>query len=118
MKSLKRGVCNELQTATSHPIQPRWIPNKTLPRSKMKTLTALEYKALIAKDTLRIGEKLNSPNELALLDLIADVQETFAFLSITDCTPSDGDMKMLDRAVKKFKTQIWENSFEVIEDPS
>ena len=51
-----------------------------------------------------------TPNELALLDLINDINKAFYFVGEEDepriC---DGDIKQLDKAVKKFKTQVWAN---------
>ena len=51
-----------------------------------------------------------TPNELALLDLIGDINKAFCFVGEEDehriC---DGDIKQLDKAVKKFKTQVWAN---------
>ena len=51
-----------------------------------------------------------TPNELALLDLIGDINKAFCFVGDEDepriC---DGDIKSLDKAVKKFKTQVWAN---------
>ena len=49
-------------------------------------------------------------NELALLDLINDINKAFYFIGEPD-EPAvcDGDMKILDKAVKNFKLRIWEN---------
>ena len=51
-----------------------------------------------------------SPNELAYLDLINDISKTFCFVG-EEWEPaiSDGDMLRLDKAVKKFKLQVWDN---------
>ena len=51
-----------------------------------------------------------SPNELAYLDLINDISKTFCFVG-EEWEPAicDGDMKSLDKAVKKFKLQVWDN---------
>ena len=44
-----------------------------------------------------------TPNELALLDLIGDINKTFSFVGEPD-EPSicDGDINVLNAAVKKF----------------
>ena len=51
-----------------------------------------------------------TPNELALLDLIGDINKTFSFVGEPD-EPSicDGDINVLNAAVKKFKLRVWEN---------
>ncbi len=51
-----------------------------------------------------------TPNELALLDLISNVNNIFSFVG-NDDEPRicDGDIRQLDKAVKSFKTQVWEN---------
>ena len=51
-----------------------------------------------------------SPNELAYLDLINDISKTFCFVG-EEWEPAicDGDMLRLDKAVKKFKLQVWDN---------
>ena len=51
-----------------------------------------------------------TPNELALLDLLNDINKTFSFVGEPD-EPSicDGDINVLNAAVKKFKTRVWEN---------
>ena len=51
-----------------------------------------------------------TPNELALLDLISNVNNIFSFVGSDDeCKICDGDIRQLDKAVKSFKTQVWEN---------
>ena len=51
-----------------------------------------------------------TPNELALLDLISNVNNIFSFVGGDDeCKICDGDIRQLDKAVKQFKTQVWEN---------
>ena len=51
-----------------------------------------------------------TPNELALLDLISNVNNIFSFVGGDDeCKICDGDIRQLDKAVKAFKTQVWEN---------
>ena len=51
-----------------------------------------------------------TPNELALLDLISNVNNIFSFVGEEDepriC---DGDIRQLDKAVKKFKSHVWVN---------
>ena len=49
-------------------------------------------------------------NELALLDLINDINKAFYFIGDPD-EPAvcDGDIESLNKAVKKFKTTVWEN---------
>ena len=62
--------------------------------------------------TSRIGTKMNdlTPNMLAYLDLINDINHLFIGLEDEEpCDICDGDMKLLDKAVKKFKLQVWEN---------
>ena len=51
-----------------------------------------------------------TPNEIAYLDLINDISKVFCFVGEPD-EPSicDGDIKLLDKAVKRFKTTVWEN---------
>ena len=51
-----------------------------------------------------------TPNELAYLDLINDISNTFCFIGEPD-EPAvcDGDMKRLNEAVKRFKLRVWEN---------
>ena len=51
-----------------------------------------------------------TPNELAYLDLINDISKTFCFIGEPDePAVSDGDMKRLNEAVKRFKLRVWEN---------
>ena len=53
-----------------------------------------------------------TPNELALLDLIRDINNAFCHVEDEDSADiCDGDMKLLDKAVKRFKTTVWENQF-------
>ena len=51
-----------------------------------------------------------TPNEIAYLDLINDISKAFCFIGEPD-EPAvcDGDIKLLDKAVKKFKLQIKSN---------
>ena len=51
-----------------------------------------------------------TPNEIAYLDLVNDISKAFCFIGEPD-EPAvcDGDMKLLDKAVKNFKLRIWEN---------
>ena len=48
-------------------------------------------------------------NQIAYLTLMNDINH--AFIGLEDDAPKicDGDMKLLDAAVKKFKTTVWEN---------
>ena len=51
-----------------------------------------------------------TPNEIAYLDLVNDISKIFCFVGGDDeCTICDGDMKNLDKAVKRFKRTVWEN---------
>ena len=51
-----------------------------------------------------------TPNEIAYLDLINDISKAFCFIGEPDeHAVLDGDMKLLDKAVKNFKLRIWEN---------
>ena len=54
-----------------------------------------------------------TPNELAYLDLINDISKTFCFIGEPD-EPAvcDGDMKNLDKAVKRFKKTVWFNQLD------
>ena len=46
----------------------------------------------------------------ALLTLIGDINNAFCHLEEEDVADvCDGDIKLLDKAVKRFKTTIWEN---------
>ena len=49
-------------------------------------------------------------NEIAYLDLINDISKAFCFIGEPD-EPAvcDGDIESLNKAVKKFKTTVWEN---------
>ena len=51
-----------------------------------------------------------TPNELALLNLVDDITKTFSFIG-EDNEPRicDGDIRQLDKAVKKFKAHVWTN---------
>ena len=49
-------------------------------------------------------------NYEALLTLIGDINNNFAHLEDEEsCDVCDGDIKLLDKAVKRFKTSVWEN---------
>lgn len=49
-------------------------------------------------------------NYEALLTLIGDINNSFAHVEDENSAAiCDGDMKLLDKAVKRFKTQVWEN---------
>ena len=51
-----------------------------------------------------------TPNELAVIDLIGDINKTFDFVGEeNEPRICDGDIRHLDKAVKKFKTQVWAN---------
>ena len=52
-----------------------------------------------------------SKNEIALLDLIKEINESFSFIGQDQDEPAicDGDMRQLDKAVKRFKTTVWKN---------
>jgi|TARA_B100001093_G_C26465478_1_gene858290 hypothetical protein len=51
-----------------------------------------------------------TPNMQAYLDLLNDINHLFIGLEDEEpCDICDGDMKLLDKAVKKFKTTVWEN---------
>mgnify|MGYP001160953670 FL=1 len=56
-----------------------------------------------------------TPNELAYLDLINDISKAFCFVG-EEWEPAicDGDMKLLDKAVKKFKLQVSTNQKEFL----
>ena len=46
----------------------------------------------------------------ALLTLIGDINNAFCHLEDPDGADiCDGDIKLLDKAVKRFKTTVWEN---------
>ena len=58
-----------------------------------------------------------NPNYEALLTLIGDVNNTFAHVEDENSANiCDGDMKLLDKAVKRFKTQVWENQLSIEDD--
>ena len=52
-------------------------------------------------------------NYTAFLTLIGDINNAFSHLDEDNaadiCNICDGDIKLLDKAVKRFKTQVWEN---------
>ena len=51
-----------------------------------------------------------TPNMQAYLDLLNDINHLFIGLENTEpCDICDGDMKLLDKAVKKFKLKVWDN---------
>ena len=51
-----------------------------------------------------------TPNMQAYLDLVNDINHLFIGLEYDEpCDICDGDMKSLDKAVKKFKLQVWDN---------
>ena len=51
-----------------------------------------------------------TPNELAYLDLVNDISKIFFFVGEPDeCKICDGDMKNLDKSIKRFKLRVWEN---------
>ena len=51
-----------------------------------------------------------TPNQQAYSNLINDINHLFIGLEYDEpCDICDGDMKLLDKAVKKFKIQVWEN---------
>ena len=46
----------------------------------------------------------------ALLTLIGDINNSFAHVEDEDSANiCDGDIKLLDKAVKRFKLKVWEN---------
>jgi len=46
----------------------------------------------------------------ALLTLIGDINNAFCHVEDEDAAAiCDGDIKLLDKAVKRFKMQVWEN---------
>ena len=45
----------------------------------------------------------------ALLTLIGDINNAFCHLEEDIADICDGDMRLLDKAVKRFKTTVWEN---------
>ena len=49
-------------------------------------------------------------NYEALLTLIGDINNAFCHLEEEDVADiCDGDIKLLDKAVKRFKSTVWEN---------
>ena len=51
-----------------------------------------------------------TPNMQAYLDLVNDINHLFIGLEYDEpCDICDGDMKLLDKAVKRFKSRVWEN---------
>ena len=49
-------------------------------------------------------------NYEALLTLIGDINNNFAHIEDENVADiCDGDIKLLDKAVKRFKTSVWEN---------
>ena len=52
-----------------------------------------------------------SKNEIALLDLIKDINDTFSFVGQDQDEPliCDGDIRLRAKAVKRFKRTVWEN---------
>jgi len=49
-------------------------------------------------------------NYTALLTLIGDINNAFCHLEDEDVADiCDGDIKLLDKAVKRFKSTVWEN---------
>ena len=51
-----------------------------------------------------------TPNMQAYLDLVNDINHLFIGLENPEpCDICDGDMKLLDKAVKKFKLKVWDN---------
>ena len=51
-----------------------------------------------------------TPNELAYLDLVNDISKIFCFVvEPEECKICDGDMKNLDKSIKRFKLRVWEN---------
>ena len=55
-------------------------------------------------------------NYQSYLTLRDDINQIFGHLIRDDVSINakicDGDMKLLDKAVKKFKTQVWENQLD------
>ena len=62
---------------------------------------------------VHLRQALIMSNYDALLTLIGDINNAFCHLEEEDVADvGDGDIKLLDEAVKRFKTTIWENQFE------
>ena len=56
------------------------------------------------------GEVSVMDNYTAFLTLIGDINNSFSHLEDEDSADiCDGDIKLLDKAVKRFKTTVWEN---------
>ena len=54
-----------------------------------------------------------TPNEIAYLDLVNDISKIFCFVGGEDeCAICAGDMKNLDKAVKRFKKRVWFNQLD------
>ena len=54
-----------------------------------------------------------TPNEIAYLNLVNDISKIFCFVGREDeCAICDGDMKNLDKAVKRFKKTVWFNQLD------
>ena len=52
-------------------------------------------------------------NYNAMLTLIGDINNAFCHLEEDDVADiCDGDIKLLDKAVKRFKSTVWENQLE------
>ena len=55
-------------------------------------------------------------NYTAFLTLIGDINNAFSHLDEDNtadiCNICDGDIKLLDKAVKRFKSQVWFNQLE------
>jgi|TARA_B100000073_G_scaffold84134_1_gene64733 hypothetical protein len=52
-------------------------------------------------------------NYEALLTLIGDINNSFAHIEDENAAAiCDGDMKLLDKAVKRFKTSVWANQLD------
>ena len=57
-------------------------------------------------------------NYNALLTLIGDINNAFYHLEEDDVADiCDGDIKLLDKAVKRFKSTVWENQLEDVGIP-
>ena len=51
----------------------------------------------------------------ALLTLIGDINNAFCHLEEEDVADiCDGDIKLLDKAVKRFKSTVWENQVRLV----
>ena len=54
-----------------------------------------------------------TPNESAYLDLVNDISKIFCFVCEPDeCKICDGDIKNLDKAIKRFKKTVWFNQLD------